>query len=131
MLRHLDHVPWWSWPLARLLLARERRALERVQGLGIAPTLLFPGKSLLVRGWIDGVPLNIAQPHGDLAYFRHAKSVLRALHRRGVCHNDLAKTQNWMRGRDGLAALWFIVRYNLFCSLQSSYREIPQLKDKN
>lgn len=33
--------------------------------------------------------------------------------------------------RDGLAALWFIVRYNLFCSLKSSYREIPQLKDKN
>ena len=33
--------------------------------------------------------------------------------------------------RDGLAALWFIVRYNLFCSLASSYRELPQLKDGN
>jgi glycosyltransferase involved in cell wall biosynthesis len=31
--------------------------------------------------------------------------------------------------RDGLAALWFIVRYNLFCSLQASYREIPRLTD--
>jgi glycosyltransferase involved in cell wall biosynthesis len=31
--------------------------------------------------------------------------------------------------RDGLAALWFIVRYNLFCSLQASYREIPRLAD--
>ena len=33
--------------------------------------------------------------------------------------------------RDGLAALWFIVYYNLFCSLKSSFREIPQLKEKN
>ena len=33
--------------------------------------------------------------------------------------------------RDGFAALWFIVRYNCFCSLKSSFREIPQLKDKN
>jgi glycosyltransferase involved in cell wall biosynthesis len=29
--------------------------------------------------------------------------------------------------RDGLFALWFIVRYNLLCSLRASYREIPQL----
>ncbi len=101
IVRHLDEVPWWSWPLARFLLARERRALERVNQLGIAPPLLFSSKSLLVRGWIDGLPLHIAQPHGDVAYFRHAKSVLRKLHRVGVCHNDLAKSQNWMRGRDG------------------------------
>ena len=105
IVRHLDEVPWWSWPLARFLLARERRALERVNQLGIAPPLLFSSKSLLVRGWIDGLPLHIAQPHGDVAYFRHAKSVLRKLHRLGVCHNDLAKSQNWMRGRDGRAYL--------------------------
>lgn len=30
--------------------------------------------------------------------------------------------------RDGFAALWFIVKYNLLCNLQASYREIPQLK---
>lgn len=28
--------------------------------------------------------------------------------------------------KDGIAALWFIVRYNLFCDLKSSYKEIPQ-----
>ncbi len=33
--------------------------------------------------------------------------------------------------RDGFAALWFIVRYNLLCNLKSSFREIPQLKEKN
>jgi hypothetical protein len=28
---------------------------------------------------------------------------LRKLHRAGICHNDLAKEQNWLRGRDGCA----------------------------
>ncbi len=28
---------------------------------------------------------------------------------------------------DGLAAIWFILKYNLFCSLRSSFREIPVL----
>jgi serine/threonine protein kinase len=32
-----------------------------------------------------------------------AKSVLRKLHRAGICHNDLAKEQNWLRGNDGRA----------------------------
>ena len=57
--------------------------------------------SALVRGFIDGVALHLAKPHGDVAYFRSAKVALRRLHRAGICHNDLAKEQNWLRGRDG------------------------------
>jgi hypothetical protein len=49
-----------------------------------------------VRGWIDGVPLHVAKPHGDVAYFRSAKAALRVLHRAGITHNDLAKEQNWL-----------------------------------
>jgi hypothetical protein len=49
-----------------------------------------------VRGWIDGVPLHIAKPFGDAAYFRSAKTALRKLHRAGIAHNDLAKEQNWL-----------------------------------
>jgi glycosyltransferase involved in cell wall biosynthesis len=29
--------------------------------------------------------------------------------------------------KDGVAALWYIVRFNLFCSLADSYRKIPSL----
>jgi glycosyltransferase involved in cell wall biosynthesis len=29
---------------------------------------------------------------------------------------------------DGLAALWYVVRFNLFCSLRASYRKVPALK---
>jgi hypothetical protein len=96
VLRRLDQVPWWSRGLAYLLFARERRALAIAGKLGIAPPLLFAGRHALVRGWIDGVPLHIAKPYGDAAYFHSAKAALRTLHHAGISHNDLAKEQNWL-----------------------------------
>ncbi|MGD0023674.1 MAG: serine/threonine protein kinase [Xanthobacteraceae bacterium] len=104
VLRRLDGVPWWSRALAYLLFRRERRALAVAGKLGIAPPLIFAGRRVLVRGWIDGVPLHIAKPHGDAAYFRSAKAALRTLHRAGITHNDLAKEQNWLYA-DGHAYL--------------------------
>lgn len=32
---------------------------------------------------------------------------------------------------DGIAAFWYIVKYNLFCSLQSSYVKVPALESKS
>jgi hypothetical protein len=49
--------------------------------------------------------LHLAKPVGDVAYFRSAKQALHRLHRAGICHNDLAKEQNWLVGRDGRAYL--------------------------
>jgi acyl-CoA synthetase (AMP-forming)/AMP-acid ligase II len=103
VLRRLDQVPWWSYGLARHLLARERRALVLARGLNAGPELLWAGRKALMRGFIDGVALHLAKPHGDVAYFRSAKAALRRLHRAGICHNDLAKEQNWLRGSDGRA----------------------------
>ena len=105
VLRRIDRVPWWSWPIAAQLFARERRVLATAGELGIAPRLLFAGRRALVRSFIDGVPLHIARPVDDRAYFRSAKAALRRLHRAGVCHNDLAKEQNWLKGSDGKAYL--------------------------
>src|SRR5437899_10296241 len=105
VLRRLDQVPLWSYPLARHLFARERRALALARDLDVGPRLLWAGRRALVRGFIDGVALHLAKPHGDLAYFRSAKLALRKLHRAGICHNDLAKEQNWLRGSDGQAYL--------------------------
>lgn len=105
VLRRLDQVPVWSYPLARHLFARERRALALARDLDVGPKLLWAGRQALVRGFIDGVALHLAKPHGDLAYFRSAKLALRKLHRAGICHNDLAKEQNWLRGSDGRAYL--------------------------
>jgi acyl-CoA synthetase (AMP-forming)/AMP-acid ligase II len=121
VLRRIDSVPWWSWPIARHLFGRERNALMRIGELGVAPPLLFAGRDFLVRGYIDGVALHVARPHGDRRYFLLAKAALRKLHRAGVCHNDLNKEQNWLRGPDGRAymtdfqlAIWFSRRGRLF-----------------
>src|SRR5215203_1409659 len=105
VLRRLDQVPPWSYPLARHLFARERHALMLARDLDVGPKLLWAGRQALVRGFIDGVALHLAKPHGDLAYFQSAKLALRKLHRAGICHNDLAKEQNWLRGKDGRAYL--------------------------
>jgi len=105
VLRRLDQVPVWSYLVARHLFARERRALTLARELNVGPKLLWAGRQALVRGFIDGVALQMAKPHGDLGYFRSAKAALRKLHRAGICHNDLAKEQNWLRGTDGQAYL--------------------------
>jgi hypothetical protein len=105
VLRRLDEVPLWSYPLAKHLFAREKKALTLARDLDVGPKLLWAGRQALVRGFIDGVALHLAKPHGDLAYFRSAKAALRKLHRAGICHNDLAKEQNWLRGTDGRAYL--------------------------
>jgi hypothetical protein len=105
VLRRLDQVPWWSYIPARHLFTRERRALAKARGLYVGPELLWAGRQVLVRGFINGVALHLAKPHGDVAYFRSAKQALRRLHRAGICHNDLAKEQNWLRGVDGRAYL--------------------------
>jgi predicted Ser/Thr protein kinase len=105
VLRRIDEVPWWSRPVARHLFNRETKALRRATPLQVGPPLLFAGRRELVRGWIDGVALHLARPFGDQNYFRSAKATLRRLHRAGICHNDLAKEQNWLRGADGRAYL--------------------------
>jgi hypothetical protein len=105
VLRRLDLVPWWSYLPARHLFGRERRALTLARGLQVGPELLWAGQQALVRGFIDGVALHLAKPYRDAGYFRSAKQALRRLHRAGICHNDLAKEQNWLRGSDGRAYL--------------------------
>jgi hypothetical protein len=105
VMRRIDGVPWWTRIIARHFLNREARALEVAGPLGIAPRLLHHGPDVLVRGFIDGVALHIARPLGDRAYFRSARTALGALHHAGICHNDLAKEQNWLRGVDGRAYL--------------------------
>ena len=105
ILRRIDQVPWWSYLPARHLFQREHHALAIVRDLNVAPPLLWAGRQALVRGFIDGVALHLVKPAGNVAYFRSAKQALRKLHRAGVCHNDLAKEQNWLVGRDGRAYL--------------------------
>src|SRR2546430_15458275 len=97
VLRRLDQVPLWSYPLARHLFARERRALALARDLDVGPKLLWAGRSPLVRGFLDGVAPQPAKPRGHLAYFRPPKPPPRQLHRSRSCHNALRKDPNCPR----------------------------------
>jgi predicted Ser/Thr protein kinase len=98
--RRFDNVPWWIRPIAYHFGKREARALARLGGVA-GPRLLAYGDGFLVRSWIDGLPMHIARPTGQADYFRRAKSMMFAMHRAGVVHNDLAKEQNWLRDPAG------------------------------
>mgnify|MGYP001248546970 CR=1 FL=1 len=95
---------WWLAWLARHLCRREARALARLDGLPGTPRLLAADAGRLRREWIEGRPMQIAMPRNP-DYFRHARCLVAALHRRGVAHNDLAKEPNWLVTPIGAPAL--------------------------
>ncbi len=103
--RDLTTARWWAKPLAWHFGWRERRALERVKGIRGAPQLLAATDGIIIRSFIEGLPFQMARPHGNTALFRDAKRLLRQMRRAGVCHNDLAKEPNWLVTPEGLAAV--------------------------
>ncbi|MFK8251465.1 serine/threonine protein kinase [Ancylobacter terrae] len=104
--RRYDDVKWWVKPLARHFARREAKALRRAGGAdGHTVPVYALEEGWLVRGFVDGVPLQLARPTGDVDFFRSARAGLRAVHRARIAHNDLAKQQNWLRAADGRAVL--------------------------
>lgn len=98
-------------PLAAWLARREARALLSLPRRDDLPCLLDVRRGSLVRSFIPGRPLDEAAPTDPL-YFRQARALLRALHRSGITHDDLAKEQNWLVRPDGSPAL---VDFQLAC----------------
>jgi len=112
-------LPLSAW-IARLLLRRERRALAALRGVLGVPVeerddeaAVVPGGEgtvpsrgeVLLRTWIDGVPLHRAEELAE-DFFDHLDELVATLHRAGVCHNDLHKEQNVLVGADGFP--WLI-----------------------
>ena len=79
--------------IARMLLAREARALAVLAGMEGIPLLLRVDRETLDRSYIDGLPMQEGKPT-DPRYFRAAARLLRQIHRQNVVHNDLAKEPN-------------------------------------
>ena len=115
-------IPGSGW-IGRLLLRRERRALEALAGAaagGLAvPRLVtdpevaalagpegqrLAPRAVLVRSYQAGLALHQAtQLPRD--FFDLVDALVMAMHRAGVCHNDLHKEQNLVVGEDGRPAL--------------------------
>jgi RIO-like serine/threonine protein kinase len=96
-------LPGWRW-LARCLMRREAAALRRLAGVDGVPDLIACEGSRLVRSYFPGEPMHRAGPP-TVAYFVHARRLLRRVHRAGVVHNDLAKEANWLRLPDAGCAI--------------------------
>lgn len=91
--------------VARVLLARERRALLALDGLdGVARVLAMEGPGVLLRSYVPGTPLCRARAL-PRDFFERLEELVRALHARGVCHNDLHKEANVLVGEDGYPGL--------------------------
>jgi hypothetical protein len=103
--RDLTTARWWAKPLAWHFGWREERALAAASGVRGVPALHAAGSGVIVRGFIEGLPFQMAKPYGQAALFSDAKRLLREMRRRGVCHNDLAKEPNWLVTPDGRAAV--------------------------
>jgi len=116
-----DAVFGLRW-VARWVAGREARALRALAGIDGLPQLLRLDRHGLERSYIGGQPMQEAKPR-DLAYYRAARKLVLALHRRGVAHNDLAKEPNWLVRDDGTPAVidfqiaWFSPRRSRFFRL--------------
>ena len=108
-----------SGVVARVLMRREGRALKRLHDLqGVARLVVdeayaaapskdgrVPKRShVLMRSWVSGRPLQEAVELPE-NFFDLVLDLVRSLHERGVCHNDLHKEANILVGDDGYPAL--------------------------
>jgi len=89
---------------ARQAAAREARALGALVGVSGVPQLIAWRDGVLDRSYMDGAPMQLAQPR-EPGYFREAHAVLKRLRACGVAHNDLAKEANWLQCVDGSPAV--------------------------
>jgi predicted Ser/Thr protein kinase len=101
--------------VAHILLGRERRALLALEGVAGVPRLAdeteftraasldgaIPRSSDVgLRDFVAGAPLHRAE-RLPADFFERLEELVRELHARGVCHNDLHKEQNVIVGDDG------------------------------
>lgn len=104
IVRNAGKAHWWVRPLARYLLRREATALAALDGLDGVPQLVDIKKDILIRSYLDGAPMQEAEPR-EATWFNAAARLLRQMHCAGVVHNDLAKEPNLLVLNDGSPAI--------------------------
>ncbi|MEZ5461363.1 serine/threonine protein kinase [Dokdonella sp.] len=85
---------------ARNAAAREARVLGALAGVEGVPQLIAWKDGVLDRSYMEGAPMQQAQPR-DPSYYRQAHRLLKRMRARGVAHNDLAKEPNWLQQSNG------------------------------
>lgn len=116
--------------LGRWLCDREVGFMQRLAGVPGVPRLLGRhGESGLVREFIPGTNLReyekTARP--DANFFPRFAGVLRAIHRRGIAHNDLNKPENILVRADGSPVL---IDFQIATSFRSGWPLLDWLGGK-
>lgn len=98
---------WVRHTIGPLLLRRELRALQRLDGIDGVPERAFRiDRDAIAAEFIPGVTLG--QVPGDVmdsAFFTDLEHLLNAVHARGIVHLDTRGTGNMLRRPDGKPAL--------------------------
>ncbi len=123
VLKDCAGVPAWSRPLARWLLARERRAVERLAGLeGFPQVLASVDRNALLMGSLPGIAMHGEVFGADPRRWAGAlREKVRAMHERAVFHLDLRQPQNLLADEErGLSVVDFGAAiapgvFGLFC----------------
>lgn len=95
LLKDFSNRPWWLrvfW--ARPLLAREARMMELLNGLPGVPRLLARvGRDGILIERLDARSMpRRSESRPPLEYFERATELVKALHKRGLSHGDLHRT---------------------------------------
>ncbi len=93
--------------IGRLLLRRELRALQRLEGIDGIPQHAFRvDNDAIAAEFIPGVTLgNVPASQMDVAFFAALERLLLAVHGRGIVHLDTRGTGNMLRTPEGKPAL--------------------------
>ena len=132
VLRDTGGARWWTAWLARSLCRREARALARLDGLPGTPRLLSADRRTLRREWIEGRPMQLAQPR-NAEYFRAARAPARgaapARHRaqRSREGAQLARHADRPRRRSSTSSSRSSRRAAAGCSARSAREDIRHL----
>ena len=103
VVKNISALPGLTRWIGRYLLRRERRALERVQGLHTVPVLEDnAGRDALVYRWLTGQrPDADAIAAGGRRISEELTRILAKFHARRVYHLDLHRKNNLVLGPDG------------------------------
>jgi RIO-like serine/threonine protein kinase len=104
-LKTTPRVPLLSPTIEGWLAGREWRQLRRAEGIpGVVRPLARPAPGVFLREWVPGVALGRASPP-PRAFYEELLAIVRALHGRGITHNDLHKEANVIVRPDGRPVL--------------------------
>ena len=95
---------WYRNIVGRLLVWREKKAYQRLEGLSGVPTLFgsIGGTALIIeeiQGTDIGNPAEIKTL--DEKFYNDFKNLIDRFHDRGIAHCDLKRAPNIIRGNDG------------------------------